>query len=149
MLAREAIRKTIAHYTRIVDNARYDELREIFLPDATIAVHGGRELRGHEEIITAFRAGAEARGALMPGNFQRHNVTTAIIDLVDSERAIGIQYVMVITELGFDHCGMYQDEFCRSGNSWLIHHRSARMEWVRPDSRFATWLGAADPARSF
>lgn len=149
MLAREAIRKTAGLYTRAVDNRRYEELRDVFFEDATIAVHGGAELHGIESIIAAFEAGAGKRGAAAEGNFQRHNLTTSMIDMTDLEHATVIHYVLVVTELGFDHAGMYRDLFRRSGDRWLIAEREARMEWVRPDSRFATWLGHAAPAASF
>jgi hypothetical protein len=149
MLAREAIRKTAALYTRAVDNRRYEELRHVFFADATIAVQGGAELRGIEQIIAAFEAGAEKRGAAAAGNFQRHNLTTSIIEHTGPEHAEAIHYVLVVTELGFDHAGMYRDRFRRSGDEWLIAEREARMEWVRPDSRFAAWLGQASPAASF
>ena len=148
-LAREAIRKTVARYTRAVDNRRYEELRDVFLPEGSFAVQGGARLDGVEAIITAFRAGAVKRAAAEPGNFQRHNLTSSMIEITGPDEAQSIHYVMVVTELGFDHVGMYQDIFRRRGDEWLIHERTASMEWVRPDSRFAAWLGAAAPAAFF
>jgi hypothetical protein len=149
MLTREAIRRTAALYTRAVDNRRYEELRNVFFADATIAVQGGAELRGIEQIIAAFEAGAEKRGAAAAGNFQRHNLTTSMIEQIDRDHATAIHYVLVVTELGFDHAGMYRDLFRRNDDKWLIAEREARMEWVRPDSRFAAWLGPASPAAGF
>jgi len=148
-LAREAIRKTAARYTRAVDNRRYDELRDVFLPEGSIAVQGGGRLDGVDAIITAFGAGAEKRQAAAPGNFQRHNLTSSMIEITGADEARAIHYVMVVTELGFDHSGMYQDIFHRRGDEWLIFERTASMEWVRPESRFAAWLGAAAPVASF
>jgi dsRNA-specific ribonuclease len=149
MIAREAVRKTAALYTRAVDSRRYAELRDVFFADAIVAVHGGAELRGVEQIITAFEAGAEKRSAATPGNFQRHNLTTAMIEQIDSDHAEAIHYVLVVTELGFDHAGTYRDMFRRRGDKWLIAKREARMEWVCPESRFAAWLGQASPATAF
>lgn len=149
LLAREAIRKTICRYTRAVDNRRYDELREVFLPEGSIAVQGGARLDGVEAIIEAFGQGAIKRRAAEPGNFQRHNLTTSMIDVIGPDEATGAHYVIVVTELGFDHTGLYTDTYRRRGDEWLVHERNARMEWVRPGSRFASWLGAASPAPTF
>lgn len=149
MLAREAIRKTAALYTRAVDNRRYEELRRVFVPDGSIVVHGRGALTGIGEIIAAMETGAIKRRASDPGNFQRHNLTSTIIELEGPDRATAVHYVMIVTELGFDHAGIYRDSVRRSGEDWLIDKREARMEWVRPDSRFAAWLGAPKPAESF
>lgn len=149
MLAREGIRKTVALYTHAVDNRRYEELRRVFAADGSIAVHGRGALNGIEQIIAVMVAGAAERGAANPGHFQRHNLTSAMIELDGPDRATAVHYVMVVTELGFDHVGMYRDVFRRSGDEWLIEQREARMEWVCPDSRFAAWLGTPQPADSF
>lgn len=145
-VARETIRRAAARYTRAVDNRRYDELREVFLPGGSMAVHGGPRLEGVETIIAAFEEGARRRSAAASGNFQRHHLTTAMFDFSAADQAQVTHYVFVVTELGFDHSGLYHDRFVRLGAEWRIAERHARMEWVRPDSRFAAWLGAAGPA---
>ena len=140
---REAIRYTIGKYNRAVDEGRYDALEEVFLETATMEVHQGPLLAGRSAIIAALKAGAEQRRAFEPGHFQRHNMTSSMIELVDGDNADALHYILVVTELGFDHCGTYHDRFERHGERWLIARRSARMEWARPDSRFVAWLGAA------
>jgi hypothetical protein len=55
---------------------------------------------------------------------------------------------MVVTEIGFDHSGVYVDDFVKSGDRWLIAHRAANLEWVRPDSRFFSFPGAVPASKA-
>jgi hypothetical protein len=143
VIAREAIRYTIGVYNKAVDSGTYEDLPNAFLEGATMNVQGNIVLDGLPAIIDALKAGAARRAAAEPGNFQRHNMTSSMIDLIDGETAVSRHYIMVVTELGFDHSGIYDDRFRRRGDRWFIEHRSACMEWARPDSRFVRWLGAA------
>lgn len=142
MLAREAIRYTIGRYNSAIDRSAYPELADVFTPDGVMAFGGQARLEGHDKIIAAMSAGAERRGALDPKNFQRHLMGNSIINIVDGATARSVHYVLVITELGVDHSGVYVDDFVKSGDRWLIAHRAANLEWVRPDSRFFSFPGA-------
>lgn len=141
MRVRAAIHYTIELYARNTDTADYDRHQDVFHPQAEMAVQGGAVLRGPAAIIAAMRAGAEKRGAFDPGNFQRHHLTSVIIECDGAGSATARIYVMVFTELGLDHSGGYQDEYRPVGDRWMIYRRTARMEWARPDSRFVRWLG--------
>lgn len=145
MLAREAIRYTIELYNTASDNAKYELHHQVFHPDAIFEVQGKGELKGPDAIIAMLLPAAERRGAFEPGNFQRHNLTTKMIEFTGPDTAKVVTYIIVVTELGIDHTGRYDDEFVRSGDRWLIMRRRASMEWSRPDSRFTRWLGAGKP----
>jgi hypothetical protein len=145
MLAREAIRCTIASYVRNADTADYDRHVEVFHPEAKMIVQGGPTLEGRTVIIDAMKQGAVKRRAFDAGNFQRHNITTSMVEITGAGTAVATTYIMVVTELGFDHAGVYVDEFERQGDGWLIKVRRATMEWGRPDSRFVSWLGRPTP----
>ncbi|MEJ7935037.1 nuclear transport factor 2 family protein [Sphingobium sp. AN558] len=145
MLAREAIRYTIELYNRGSDNADYEIHHQVFHPEAVFEVQSQGALIGPDAIIAALRPAAERRGAFEPGNFQRHNLTTTMIEFTGPDRAEAVTYIIVVTELGIDHSGRYDDEFVRSGERWLLMRRRATMEWSRPDSRFTRWLGQAKP----
>ena len=145
MLAREAIRYTLELYNRNSDTADYERHREVFHPDGVFEVQGMGEVRGPDAIIAMLKPGAVKRGAFEPGNFQRHNLTTTMIEFTGPQVATVVTYVIVVTELGFDHAGRYDDEFVKSGERWLIGRRCATMEWSRPDSRFTRWLGEPTP----
>ena len=139
--AREGVRLTMALYTRYGDAREYDNLVEVFHPDAEMIIQGRGVLKGSEQIIKALRIGAEARGAYEPDNFQRHHLTTSMIEVTGETTARARHYIMVVTELGFDHTGSYADEFRKQGDRWLIVRREASMDWARRDSRFVKWLG--------
>lgn len=141
--ARCGIQDAMGRYAIAVDNGRYTDLRGVFSEDATMAIHGKRHLVGISQIIAALEEGAAARGARVTGNFQRHNLTTSIIEMDSESTARATHYVIVVTELGLDHTGLYRDSFRKVSHRWLLQHREAQMEWTRPDSRFAAWLGAA------
>lgn len=145
MLAREAIRYTIELYNRNSDTADYGRHHDVFHPQGVMSVQGSDDLVGPDAIIAAMRAGAEKRRAFDPGNFQRHNLTSTMIELIDGESARSVIYIMVVTERGLDHAGRYDDEYRRVGDRWLIWRRQATMEWASPNSRFTGWLGAATP----
>lgn len=144
LLAREGVRLTMALYNRYGDAREYDNLVEVFHPDAEMVIQGGTVLAGRERIIEALRAGARTRGAYESGNSQRHHLTTSMIEVTGENTARARHYIIVITELGFDHTGSYTDEFEKHGDRWLIRRRQASMDWARSDSRFVKWLG--DPA---
>jgi hypothetical protein len=93
------------------------------------------------QIIEALRAGAKARGAFDEKNFQRHHLTTSMIELTSVTTAETQHYIIVVTELGMDHTGTYFDQMVKHGERWLIKMRRATMEWSRSDSRFVQWLG--------
>jgi len=142
MLAREAIRYTIGRYNSAIDRSAYPELASVFAPDGVMAFGGQAPLQGRERIIAAMSAGAERRGAWEAKNFQRHLLGNSIINVLDATTARSVHYILVITELGVDHSGVYVDDFVKSGERWLIAHRAANLEWVRPDSRFFSFPGA-------
>jgi uncharacterized protein (TIGR02246 family) len=142
MLAREAIRYTIGRYNSAIDRSAYAELANVFMPDGVMAFGGQAPLQGRDKIIAAMTAGAERRGAFDAKNFQRHLLGNSIINVVDATTARSVHYILVITELGVDHSGVYVDDFVKSGERWLIAHRAANLEWVRPDSRFHSFPGA-------
>jgi hypothetical protein len=139
--AREAIRATMALYVRNADSADYERHIEVFHPDAEMIIHAGKSLRGLEEIKAALKQGAVTRGAFDPGNFQRHHLTTCLIELNGDGTARATTYIIVFTELGLDHTGSYTDVFEKYGDRWLLKRRQATLEWARPDSRFVRWLG--------
>jgi SnoaL-like domain len=142
MLTREAIRYTIGRYNSAIDRSAYPELAEVFTPDGSMAFGGHARFEGREKIVAALTAGAEKRGAFDAKNFQRHLLGNSIINVVDDASARSVHYILVITELGVDHSGVYVDDFVKSGDRWLIKHRQANLEWVRPDSRFFSFPGA-------
>jgi uncharacterized protein (TIGR02246 family) len=138
VLIREAIRYTVSRYISAVDRAAYEELADVFTPDGAMTFGAGASLIGHNQIISIMRQGAESRGAFEAANFQRHVLGHSIINIVDGNNARAVHYILVTSEVGPDHSGVYIDDFVKSGERWLIAHRRGHMEWVNPNSRFAS-----------
>jgi hypothetical protein len=141
MLIREAIRYTISRYISAIDRGKYEELADVFASDGTMTFGGHASLVGHDQIISSMRQGAERRGAYQPGNFQRHVLGHSIINVIDGRTARSVHYILVMSEVGVDHSGVYVDDFVKSSDRWLIAHRKANLEWVTPASRFAGFPG--------
>ena len=132
LAAREAIRDLVARYNAYGDAGRFDDLMELFAPDATMDVGDGRGYRGRAEIATIFtgtgdrwRAAAAERGA---PPYVRHFVSTHQIDLADRARAGGRAYFQVLMAHGLDHWGRYLDEYALVGDRWLFAHRRVRVD---------------------
>jgi hypothetical protein len=141
---REAIRYTIELYNQNADRSEHSRHHEVFHPEAEMVVEGGRVMKGPDDIITTLVEGARGRGAFDPGNFQRHHLTSIMIEVAGPDRAFATVYVMVLTELGIDHVGAYRDEFRPAGDRWMIWRRDAKVDWMRPDSRFFGSFDASD-----
>ncbi|WP_176593962.1 nuclear transport factor 2 family protein [Sphingobium sp. EM0848] len=144
-LIREEIRYTIGRYISAVDRSAYHELSDIFMPDGVMHFGGMPPLKGRDTIIAAMTAGAERRKAQQPGNFSRHVLGQSIINVVSDTTARSIHYIMVISEIGLDHSGLYIDDFVKSGDRWLIAHRSGNLEWAHPNSRYAAPSNPSNP----
>ena len=138
VLIREEIRYTISRYLTAVDRSAYNELVDVFTPDALVVFGGLPPLEGCQAIISAMTLGAERRGALLPNNFSRHTLGHSIVNVLSDTTARSVHYIMMISEIGLDHSGVYIDDFVKSGDRWLIAQRSANLEWVHPNSRYAT-----------
>jgi len=135
LIAREAIRDTLAQYNVSGDRMRVDDYVASFTEDAVFEV--GQTLNGREAIrawLTTPRGGG---GAAKPKvKFVRHNITTCKITLTSATTADVRTYFVVFTDIGPDHCGYYVDKFRRVGDRWLIAERKARTDWVSPESVF-------------
>lgn len=140
-LAREAIRDALGRYTMAVDSGNFEALTDVFHPGAQLVIQGSAPLIGIDAILQGMRGGSKTGAAFRDGRFQRHHLTSSVIEMIDDDNARGEHYVLVITELGIDHSGRYVDRYVRDGERWLITERAAWMEWACEDSRFVRWLG--------
>jgi hypothetical protein len=141
LLAREAIRDTMAKYNQSGDSLRAEDFAACFTEDGVLdsASPGGFRYASRSEILawqSSWRdkpASAETpRGA----KFVRHNLTTSRIEMTGSDSAKARTYWVVITDIGPDHCGVYTDLFRKVGGEWLISHRRVRTDWWAKNSHF-------------
>jgi hypothetical protein len=145
LLAREAIRYTIASYTMAGDRLKADELAAQFTDDGILESEGvqGADLFRNEgkAAIRAWLGGWGERAARLPGarrpTFVRHHMSTSKIDFTGPTTAQGRTYWVAYTDIGPDHAGYYIDTFRKAGDRWLIAHRRVRMDWRLPNSLFA------------
>ena len=141
LLAREAIRKTMAAYTMAGDRLREDEFVAVFTEDAVLETEGVPERDAFRYAGREAIRGWIARWRKPPGeapvhqaSFIRHHLSTCHIELVGADAAKTRTYWVAYTDLGPDHGGYYVDDFRKEGELWLIARRRIRMDWRRDDS---------------
>lgn len=146
LIAREAIRCTIASYTMAGDRLRVDEFAALFTEDAVLESDGVGEAdafrhNGKAEIrdwMARWRDRPESGSAARQASFVRHHLSTSQIELTAPDAAKARTYWAAYTDIGPDHAGYYLDVFARDGGRWLIAHRRVRLDWRSPDSLFTT-----------
>ena len=147
LLAREAIRDTLAKYNASGDRSRTEDYAACFTKDGIIESadrKGGKGLyyEGRDAILAWQNAwkntpkGEESAVVKRSAEFVRHNLTTCKIDLTGPDTADVRTYWMVITDVGPDHSGVYVDKFRKEDGEWLIAHRKVRTDWFAPNSHF-------------
>ncbi len=144
MLAREAIRATLARCAQAGDSLRAEEYSRCFTEDGileTAMAGGGRGLHlTSRAAILAWQTEKRApgKGIGVPGKvsltFARHNLTTCKIDMAGPDSASARTYWLVVTNAGPDHSGVYRDSFARVDGEWLIAERRVTTEWAAEDS---------------
>lgn len=148
LLAREAIRDLVARYNASGDSGRFDEVLELFWPDASMVIGRGDAVvtkTGHEEIRTIFtgtadrwRSDGTSQDAASTGgdgpaqpSYVRHRVATLVIDLQDQAHATAYSYFAVIMPHGLDHWGRYFDRFEAREGVWRFLSRKVAGEGSR------------------
>jgi hypothetical protein len=153
-IARDAIRDTLARYHFAGDRGRLEELVACFTEEGVLEISGEAACRGRQAILARMRAAvdtlrsviatataAPAGGSASPGvPLLRHHLTTSRIELEPPDRARAWSYFLAVTEVGPDHSGRYVDAIERVGSEWLLSHRRVSVDWVAPESRYATSL---------
>jgi hypothetical protein len=129
--------QTMGIYHTAVDDGDFALLETVFAVDASQQPTGSPPLIGPKAICAAL---SKRRQERMPTDgtpvFQRHNLTTRRIDVIDSHTATAVSYFLVLTEIGLDHSGRYLDIFKRYGDRWLIQQRRNQLDWMNERSRF-------------
>ncbi len=128
ILAREAIRYTLALYNNAGDRGAVDEMMRCFTQDAILEFgndrpQGVQAIRAYYQAIldSGLLGGAERRAA-------RHHVTTSRIEMDDAENAHGWSYFLLIRGDTILQTGIYIDQFRKVGDAWLLHKRRVKLE---------------------
>ncbi|MFT3968443.1 MAG: nuclear transport factor 2 family protein [Sphingobium sp.] len=149
MLAREAIRATIAAYTAAGDRLRDADLAACFTGDGVVETDGVAEAdsfrhEGREAIrrwIARWRDRPAEAGPVHRATFVRHHLTTCHIELTGPDSARARTYWSAWTDIGPDHAGYYLDAFRHEEGRWLIAHRRIREDWRSAGSLFTGAVG--------
>lgn len=151
LLAREAIRHTLACYNMSGDRLQAENFIAVFTEDAILESEGasgqdGFRHAGRQAIRDWIGRWREPPGDNAPAvrrpRFVRHHLSTCLIEFADADTARVRTYWSVYTDIGPDHCGYYQDVFRKSGDRWLIAHRKVRLDWWSPDSLMVSGVRA-------
>jgi 3-phenylpropionate/cinnamic acid dioxygenase small subunit len=134
--ARESIRDIVARYNANGDSGRYDQVVELFAPDAKMTVRD-TEYTGREEIRSIFTGAAAAADWSDHPVYLRHSTATLQIDVIDRDHAKGRCYYSVLTAVGLDHWGRYLDEYVRVDGVWRFSNRKVTLDGRSADSLFA------------
>ena len=127
LVARESIRDLVARYNANGDTGRFDQVLELFAPDAVMQLDD-REYVGHEDIRSIF---THAAGAVTGAPRIQHHTATLQIDVTDPEHASGRSYFQVLAGEGLDHWGRYLDRYVVAGGRWRFARRRVVTDgWV-------------------
>lgn len=135
-LARAAIAKTLAACTQAGDARKADAYAGCFAEDGVLELgerHEGRE--AIRQWMTAPSVIPQPGGGA-PG-YVSHHLTTCRIELTSDTTATVRTYWLVISAVGLDHSGYYDDRFVACGEDWLIAYRRPRTLWVARESLIA------------
>lgn len=137
LLAREAIRDTMAKYNVSGDRLKVDDFANCFTEDGIIQSERapGDFIFRYEgrENIRAWQSRwlnrEPTQDTVHKASFVRHNLSTCKIDLTGPDTATARTYWTAWTDIGPDHSGVYLDDFRKVGDAWLIARRRVRKDW--------------------
>ena len=134
--AREQIRDLVAAYNALGDRGRFDAVMALFADDAVMDIGDGRSYEGLDEIRTIFTG---TRDSVLDGDgggggprFLQHHTTGLHITVDGRHEAAGHAYFTVMTDLGIDHWGRYQDAYRPLDGDWKFASRRVRIDGTTP-----------------
>ncbi len=127
LVAREQIRDLVARYNANGDSGRFDEVLELFAPDAVMELPDAI-YRGHDEIRSMFSDAAASFTAREGFRHLRHYTATLQIDVLRPSEARGRCYYAVLMSHGLDHWGRYIDEYTTVDGEWRFRHRRVTVD---------------------
>ena len=140
----EAIRLTIHSYNIAGDSRNAALYIPLWADDARLEFAGfppvpGFACEGAKEIAArteAWNPDPSKDPGFTKTKFIRHNLTTSLITLRGPDTATARTYFIVMTEIGQDHCGTYDDELVCRDAKWLFRHRRIALDWRAENSLF-------------
>jgi SnoaL-like domain len=133
LVAREAIRETVASYAHLVDSGRFDDVVELFTADGVLEVKGRDPAVGHDGLRAFFRGVGDDLAETTTVPLIRHYTSNLSIDVVGRYEANARCYFLALTETGVDHWGRYRDRLVPIDDGrWRFASRFVRTDGVVP-----------------
>ncbi|MCY4271995.1 MAG: nuclear transport factor 2 family protein [bacterium] len=134
LIARESIRDLVARYNANGDSGRFDQVMELFAPDAVMRTPAQPDQHGIDQIRTIFTGAKDTLSDIGGGtpDYIRHHTATHQIDLLSPTEAAGRCYYQVIMAHGLDHWGRYIDRYGVVNGRWLFTERSVTVDGFTP-----------------
>jgi hypothetical protein len=131
--ARTAIAATLGACTQAGDARKADAYADCFSEDGVLELD--QRFEGREAIRQFMAAPSPIPRPDGPSpGYVSHHLTTSRVDLTSPTTAKARTYWFVITAVGLDHSGYYDDRFRQVGEAWLLEYRRPRTLWVSPES---------------
>ncbi|WP_420639273.1 nuclear transport factor 2 family protein [Candidatus Poriferisocius sp.] len=142
LIARESIRDLVARYNANGDSGRFDQVMELFAPDAVMRTPNQEDKHGIDQIRTIFTGAQDTLAEVGGGTpkYIRHHTASHQIDVISPDEARGRCYYFVLMEHGLDHWGRYIDRYGVVDDQWRFIERSVTLDGHIPGS----W-GAPNP----
>jgi len=139
-----AILHTMSIYHMALDAGDFEAFGASFTDDGIFETTNGSKLIGREEICATFAKRREERisGHDQSSIFQRHHLTSRLIEMKTQDTAFAFSYAMLTSEIGLDHFVTYRDTFTKVGNRWLLARRRSSVDWISENSRFRSGIGS-------
>jgi len=130
---RAAIEKTLGVCTQAGDARKADAYAACFAPDGVLELE--RRIEGRDAIRVWMSAPSVIQKPDTPSpGYVSHHLTTCRIEQTSDTTATARTYWFVITAIGLDHSGYYDDRFVQVDANWLLAHRKPRTLWTSPQS---------------
>lgn len=133
LLAREAVRHTVAAYNFGTDRGRLDEVADTFVPDGVLQIGDDDPIVGRQAIVEQLSLAIDLDP---PPRFVHHHASNLHFSSVGPESIETASYFQVLTDSGVDHWGRYRDRFVPFEDRWLIAHRRIVADAFAPASCF-------------
>ena len=132
LVAREAIRETVASYAHHADSGRLEAFADLFAVDGVLEVRGEEPVRGREAIRSYLGDVAVDLASASTVPIIRHHVSNLTIEVVSPISARGACYFLAVTGHGVDHWGRYRDRYTADGDRWCFAHRFVSTDGTTP-----------------
>jgi predicted RNA-binding Zn ribbon-like protein len=134
----------LARYCVGMDTGQMTDVLDVFTADATVTMFG-QSATGAEAIRLLFQS-AGRRAVKVPGlRSTRHHLTTQTHTVNADGTARSTAYVTVMTNLGLDNWGKYDDELRMEDGGWRITKRTLTIDGWTPGGVGAVMSGDSAP----